>query len=419
MKLLVRQHLQGMRERGGLDVLLPQLLSELGYEVIHHPRIGGRQAGVDVAAVGPNPDADGAKSLLLFVIKSGDVGRADWDGTPQSVRPSMNEVLDDYIPNRIPQQYHHFPILVCVCIGGEIQEGVRAQWRGYVETNSSDRVSFREWNGDRLANLILSGILKQELLDPDHRSHFQKAIALVSEPEDSYRNFRALLDALSEDLDPTTQGTTRLRQMLICLWILVGNGIDADNLEAPYRACELALLHAWDAVRRCPENAKVYRSARLEILEHVEALFLFVSKRLVLEKVGPHSGQYYALSAATRSGSALDVNLALFEILGRTALLGLWYHYLACRSQGDEQVEHFSQRDELFNITIKTINSNPTLLSPIRDDHHIEIGLLMLLAQACNNLDNVQSTFVSWLRDWSTGICDDHFEQHVSMTIVS
>jgi hypothetical protein len=117
VKLLIRQHLQAMKERGGLDVLLPQLLNELGYEVIHHPRIGGRQAGVDVAAVGPDPDADGERSLLLFVIKSGDVGRAAWDGSIQAVRPSLGEVIDDYIPNRVPQQYRGLPIAVCVCMG--------------------------------------------------------------------------------------------------------------------------------------------------------------------------------------------------------------------------------------------------------------------------------------------------------------
>jgi hypothetical protein len=148
-----------MKERGELDVLLPQLLSELGYELVHHPRVGGRQAGVDVAAVGPDPDADGKRSILLFVIKSGDVGRADWDGTLQAVRPSLGEVLDDYIPNRLPHQYRDLPVAICVCMGGEIQEGVRAQWRGFVERQSTETLNFREWNGDRLANLILSGIL--------------------------------------------------------------------------------------------------------------------------------------------------------------------------------------------------------------------------------------------------------------------
>ena len=150
MKLLVRQHLQGMKERGGLDVLLPQLLSELGYEIVHHPRIGGRQAGVDVAAVGPDPDAEGERSLLLFVIKSGDIGRVNWDGTIQAVRPSLGEVIDDYVPNRVPQQYRDLPIAVCVCMGGEIQEGIRSTWSGYIKNNQTDTLRFREWNGDRL-----------------------------------------------------------------------------------------------------------------------------------------------------------------------------------------------------------------------------------------------------------------------------
>lgn len=301
MKLLVRQHLQGMKERGELDVLLPQLLSELGYEVIHHPRIGGRQAGVDVAAVGPDPDADGQKSLLLFVIKSGDVGRADWNGSLQAILPSLDEVIYDYIPNRVSQQYSQLPIAVCVCMGGEIQEGIRSAWRGFQELRTTEKLQFREWNGDRLANLILSGILKQELLDPSHRLHFQKAIALVSEPEEAYLNFRALLDALTHDLDSGKAGTTRLRQVLICLWILVGNGLDSENLEAPYRACELALLHAWDAFRNCPEGRKRRRAERSEILDQILSLHLTVSQKFFVEKVGPHASSKYALSAAVRS----------------------------------------------------------------------------------------------------------------------
>ena len=389
MKLLVRQHLQGMKERGGLDVLLPQLLSELGYEIIHHPRIGGRQAGVDVAAVGPDPDADGERSLLLFVIKSGDIGRADWDGTIQAVRPSLGEVIDDYVPNRVPQQYRDLPIAVCVCMGGEIQEGIRSTWSGYIKNNQTDILRFREWNGDRLANLILSGILKQELLDPDYRSHFQKAIALVSEPEESYLNFRALLNALSEGLGSGKDGTTRLRQMMICLWILVGNGLDSKNLDAPYRACELTLMHAWDAYKRCPEQQKVRRQERLEILDHVLGLYLNISQKLLIEKIGPHTSRKHALSASVRSRSALDINLALFETFGRVLLLGHWRYALACRTNGDERVVHIRKQNEALNLAIGMINNNPTLLAPMRDDHMIEIGMLMLLAQGCGRLSDV------------------------------
>jgi hypothetical protein len=388
MKLLVRQHLQGMKERGELDVLLPQLLSEIGYEVIHHPRVGGRQAGVDVAAVGPDPDANGERSLLLFVIKSGDVGRADWDGSQQAVRPSLGEVLDDYIPNRIAQQYRDLPVVVCVCMGGEIQEGVRAPWRGFVDRHTTGKLSFREWNGDRLASLILSGVLRQELLAPDHRIHFQKAIALVSEPEASYQHFRNLLDALTAETGPGNEGTTRLRQMMICLWILVGNGFDAENLDAPYRACELALLHAWNAFQQCPESESKQRATRQEILDHVLTLYLSVARKLIVDKIGPHVGRTHALSAAVRSRSALDVNLSLFETLGRIALLGLWHHYIGCASP-DQENGHLQKRDEALNLAILMVNANPTLVAPMRDDHQIEIGMLMLLAQACGRLPSV------------------------------
>ena len=35
------------------------------------------------------------------------------------------------------------------------------------------------------------------------------------------------------------------------------------------------------------------------------------------------------------------------------------------------------------------INTNPTLVAPMRDDRHIEIGMLMLLAQGCGRLHDV------------------------------
>lgn len=271
MKLVVRQYVQGLKERDELDVLLPQILSEIGYEIIHHPGRGTRQAGVDVAAVGPDPDANGEKTLHLFVIKSGNLGRGDWDGTPQAVRPSLNEVREDYIPHRIPDQFSDLPISICVCMGGEMTEAIRTQWRGFVERNKSEKIHYREWNGDRLANLFLS-----------------------------------------------------------------------------------------------------------------------VGHKLVVEKIGPHADKKFALSNAVRSGSELDVNLALFEVMGRAALLGIWSHFIGVKSEGTQRETHLKQRDEFQNIAVSLINENPTLTSPMRDDHHIEIGLLMLLAQAGGGTQNVQ-----------------------------
>jgi len=371
MKLVVRQYVQGLKERDELDVLLPQLLSEIGYEVIHHPGRGTKQAGVDVAAVGPDPDADGEKALHLFLIKSGDLGRTDWNGgKPQDVMPSLDEIRHDYIPNRIPEQYSRLPISICICMGGELKEVIRSYWRGYVENNTTDKIRYREWNGDRLANLILSGFLNRELLDVDRRVAFQKAVAMVSEPDTSYRHFRELIHDLTEEIEDDHRGTTRLRQLVICLWILVSNGVDAENLEAPYRCSELALLYSWDVLNRSASAKKKELKARSEIVDHVLSLYLTIGQKLIVEKIGPHAEKKHAVSSAVRSGSELDINLALFEAMGRSALLGLWHHFIGLKSDGKQREQHLNLRDQCQNIAVSLINQNPTLTTPLRDDHH-------------------------------------------------
>ena len=390
MKLIVRQYLQSLKERGELDVLLPQILSEIGYEVIHRPRRGTRQAGVDVAAVGPDPDADEERTLHLFLIKRGDLGRSDWDGTPQAVRPSLNEIRDDYIPNRVPDQFSELPISICVCIGGEVKESIRSLWRGFADNNKTKKIRYREWNGDRLANFILSGLLNKELLNVNNRVAFQKAVAMVSEPETSYHHFKNLAFRLTDKVEDDRRGTTRLRQLLICHWVLVSNGMETENLEAPYRTCELALLYTWDTLNRSSTTKETERNERLEIFRYLLKLYLSIGHKLIIDKIGAHSQQKFALSFAVRSKSALDVNLALFETMGRASLLGLWHHFIGNMPTEDNRDAHLTKRDKFQNISISLINNNCTLANPIRDDHHVEIGLLMLLSQVCGNIPNVQ-----------------------------
>src|SRR2546425_632665 len=52
MKLIIREYLGSLRERGELDAILPDLLSQMGLNVYSRPARGTRQDGVDVGAVG-------------------------------------------------------------------------------------------------------------------------------------------------------------------------------------------------------------------------------------------------------------------------------------------------------------------------------------------------------------------------------
>ncbi|MEX2940755.1 hypothetical protein [Serratia fonticola] len=203
MKLIFRQYLASLRERNELDVVLPDLLSELGFTVISRPTVGTRQYGVDVAAVGKNNN--GKRKLYLFSIKQGDLTRADWDGNPQALRSSINDIIDVYIPTRVAQAYEKLDIVICLCFGGDIHEAVRDNVTLFTKSLTTSRISFEEWNGDYLAGLLSEGILREQLIGKELRTSFQKAVAMVDEPEISFYHFSTLIKKLCSENSDTTR----------------------------------------------------------------------------------------------------------------------------------------------------------------------------------------------------------------------
>lgn len=383
MKLILRQYLSDLSERDELDAVLPDLLSELGFNVLSTPSRGTRQSGVDVTAVGPDEDDAGRQKLFLFTIKSGDLKRHNWDdGTPQAVRQSLNEILDSYIKNRILNNHQDLEIIICLCIGGEIKEDVRDQWTGFVERNTTDKITFREWNGDKLAGLLLSGVLREELLESSLQSQFRKSIAMVEEPEISYRFFTDLIQGLLKAEESKRNQLARLRQVYICLWVLFVWAREVGNLESPFRASEYAVLQIWNDCRSVSGKNKAEQD-KLVVLDQVVKLHLLIAKELVT-KLKPYAEKPFALSRGVASRSSVDVNLALFEQFGRVCLYGIWQHWRACNETEEDTIKAFAdERNRVFLTAFAMINANPTLKSPIRDDFAIEITLLLILAQTC------------------------------------
>lgn len=401
MKLVVMHYLRSLRERDELDAILPDLLSESGFEVLTRPRRGTRQAGVDVAAIGPNPDRDGALSLFLFTIKSGDLTREHWDIGQQAVRPSLNEILDDYIPNRIPAHFADLPVVVCLCMGGEMREDVRAQWSGYCRTNEKVDIHFAEWNGDRLSNLILSGMLRAELIESENRGLFQKALAMLDQPDVAYRHFRRLLNAIFIEPKNEAECTRQLRKAYLCLWILFVWARDTDNLEAAYRVSELVFLRSWPYCDSTRLLKGKMQQERLAHFDQVLKLHLIIANLLLVEKIGPFTDKRYALSMAVNSRHKVDINIALFETLGRLSLHGLW---LDAMSAVEDEIlaQVMSERaDKVLNIAIGMLNANPALAAPIRDDFTIELALFMRLADVRGCLSNV----ADYIRSMSDHLC--------------
>ncbi|RWO70168.1 MAG: hypothetical protein EOS17_13910 [Mesorhizobium sp.] len=401
MKIILKEYLASLKERGDLDKsVLPNLLSEIGLRVLNTPMIGTRQNGVDIAAVGKIKGEDKERFLHLFCIKAGNITRRDWDDGVQAVRPELNEIRDVYLRANVAAEHAGLPVRIILCCGGELDETVLMNWAGYSTQNETDKVKYQEWNGDRLADLMMRSLLARELLDEAPRRSFQKAVAMVNEPSACYEYSRAFLHNLlvEEELAPNNQ-LLRLRQAYICLNAVTTWAIEAGNLESIYAVSELGVLLCWNVVRTQPPRRRPIQHDRaLEVLlDQFIKLYLACSERYLAKTAFEHSKQLHALSTSVRSREAVDVNLALFELLGRLAIRGCWTASLA-QNFADEDAEFAKALKESTGLVLDTmvhlINSNPTLNSPFKDDHMIEIALVMYLAQMTGSTPQ----FVPWLK---------------------
>lgn len=391
MKLVIKQYLESLKERGELDAVLPDLLSQMGLEVFLKPGIGARQFGVDVAAVGSIEG--GEKKVYLFSIKSGDLGRKDWDsGGLQDLRPSINEIIDVFIPTRIPPEHKSKKIEICLCFGGEIKEEVRPNVTSFTESHTNKTVSFSEWNGDKLSGFIESYFLREELLPTESRSLLRKSLAMIDEPTVSFKNFSALVALLCEGNTRTPKETlTIIRQLYICTWILFAWCREADNLESSYQASELVILRSWDICRSYLGKRDKSSKAIFNALDAIFNLYIIISSYYLKSKIIPFVDKLHALSSAVSSSTPVDINLKLYDVLGRLALAGIWHFWLFNKLSDDqlEQKEIFRNSVYEYQDAIKQlIINNPILFSPYKDEQAIEIALAVLLLSIDRRNDN-------------------------------
>tara|TARA_R110002095_G_scaffold55764_4_gene48027 strand:+ start:7005 stop:8711 length:1707 start_codon:yes stop_codon:yes gene_type:complete len=378
VQLILREYLASLNERNELDALLPDLLSQMGLEVFSKPGIGSRQYGVDIAAYG---SIDGEVSkVYLFSVKGGDLGRKDWNsGSVQDLQPSLDEIITVYIPTHLPSEYKNFPIEICICFGGDLNENVRLNVTQYEERNSTDLISFSEWGGEKVALYIEKYLLKEELVPKKFRRLLGKSLALLDEPDVSHKNFLKLIQMLIDvDIQKGSEVVKAIRQLNIVLWILFSWCRESGNLESAYLASELTLLYAWDLSKPYLEKKSKAANAIRKTLNAIQCLNYQISMSYVDTKIVPHTNKLYALSNAVAPSCNVDVNLKMFDILGRLSLTGLWASWFI-QHLPQEDVELCQKaRHELrqYQDAVKQlINNNPILLTPYKDDQAIDITI--------------------------------------------
>lgn len=390
MKLILKQYLSQMRERHELDAFLPELLSDMGFNVISKPQVGTRQYGVDVAAIGKN--TRGEDAVYLFSIKGGDLTRKEWDGdSNQALRGSLNEIIDVYIDRFIPSEHKDKPVIICLCFGGEIKEQVRLNVSSFIDKNTNNKISFEEWNGDKLAQLIQDNFLKEDFLPRDYQGLMRKSLALLDEPLTSYGYFKELI---TEILASNKAEITRIRQVYISLWILFVWCRDENNLESAFLSAELATLYCWNLIKNLDSYSEKQKRKIVDAINSLISLYRLVSDFYLRTKIIPYCHIQHGLSSAVQGRNHIDVNLKLFDILGRLSLETLWLsNEITNVNEENDEILLKNTQSQYIQAIKNLINNNPILLSPYREGQTIEVALALL---ALNQEDDL--TYIhSWL----------------------
>jgi hypothetical protein len=318
-------------------------------------------------------------------VKRGNVTRSDWDSGTQSVRSSLNEILDNYLLRYVRPEYEDLPKKVVLVTGGELGQDVESDWTAYIRANRDrypqyGRIEFDFWGGD-----VLSGFLDQHLFDeflvPESaQKQIRKTIALADQNEDEPRHYYEFVRELLFDRGLPT-GTTaanrraRLKGLILLeltLHIVFRWSEEVGNIRPALLASERAVLLCWEWIVRKKLTdcvATTDRFARLlDLHSEIGATFA--------EKLRHHSKTRDSLCGYP--GAEVEYPLRCFEVIGILGISICAFVYRSLRGESDQSEECHARARDIAYVMQGIIENNPGSWTPTFDGHAIDIGVVLV-----------------------------------------
>jgi hypothetical protein len=396
--LVIREYLSMLREAGELDALIPDLLLSMDVTPISRAQVGPRQYGVDIAVVGRDPDDDTEK-LFLLTVKQGDIDRNAWNGGPQAVQQSLDDIRYVYLQHHVDEEHRSLPKKIVVCCGGNMKQTVEQNWRGYKDEHTEPGVrEYDLWDGDELAALIERHLMDEYLFPETAQKQMRKTIALADQNEDEPRHFYALIRETLFDRDLPTEGTPgaiRQRQRALRLLNLSLNIVfhwcqESDNLRPALLCAERAVLLTWDWMRA--NDLLACETTRREF-ERIFATYFEVSFAYAT-KLAPLCAVPDGLSG--QWADELEYPLRTFESIGILGVLVATMGHIAGATENQSQRERLeSAARDIAHLLAALISNNPPAATPRFDGHAIDITLGLLAL----NEAGLRAFAAGWVED--------------------
>lgn len=391
MRLVIREYLAMLKETGEFDALLPDLLLAMNIVPLSKAQPGVRQAGVDLAAVGN--DAAGTRTLWLFLLKRGDVGRREWDSQPQSVRQSLEEIKDVYLRNHVGPEHAGLPVKIVTATTGDFKQEIEQNRVGYADINKLPNRTYEFWNGDHVAALLEQHLLNEYALPAEARSQLRRALALSGEPDYELEHYFALLKTLltwdAGDGVPAKTEKECIRSLAttsLALGILVRWSAQEQNLRNALLACERTLLLTWDAIRG---RGLAQSKTALQGYSRLVQIYLNTSAEY-FNKVQSHLHTENALARYHRESALLTARV--LEEIGTIATIGLAHLLWALVTRDEQRMQGAAA---IGNSLKAFLTTHPCSGSPCYDGHAIDISLALLFFCFASRPDDAKA----WIRD--------------------
>ena len=401
MRFLLSEYINLLKEDKELDTLLTDLLVGMKFTTISKP-MKGRQFGVDISAVGIDPE-DGIKKVFLLAVKQGNLTRTTWDGNVNAIRSTLNQIKDTYIPISLTTNLKKLPIKIIVSTNGVRNQNVLSDWTQYVEQNTTDTIEYDFWGTGEISAMLDDYLINEKLFPQEYQSLLRKSLVFLELPDYDLQHFYALIQQILEKQPKQKRHILKkLRLVRLCLNILYKWSQDNNNLKPSIYASERSLLLTWHFIQ---EGNHLEKSYVREEFYKIHSLKRTIGVNY-FNKVVEHYKVEHSIYKYSRN--SLEYSLNVWEEIGIIAIIGLTeiqefrIHY---REGNEEQAQTYYQSAlSISNGLCLFIQNNPPSKYPEYDVHSIEIALALNLMNFTRNFDPAKK----WISEMTLGFNNNY-----------
>lgn len=369
MRLIIKEYLAFLKEKDELDLLLCDLLLQMGYATHNVPKTGNRQFGVDIRASNKN-------EMCLFVIKQGNINRNNWDNGPNSVRQSLNEICDCY-SSLIVGSDRKKKLRIIVATNGMIDEAVGPNWECFKKGYKIDgkKVDIECWDIDTITKFIQQYLFDEYIFGNQKRSLLRKALYYVEESDYRKTYYEQIIDCFINEL--SAERTMKKQEKILSGLFLASQMIayyaaDFGRYKIGIMVSEYLIIRYWKFL--------------LEYNYFEKEKYLKWLKKFC-DKYEKWNKEYFnKIKFCCQIKNSLFINnpveqrVILYEILG---FLTSYANYLSYIKNNNEEL------NEVIEIIVALFNNYHQIYYPPYDDNICELTMIYRLFYRLGNIKNL------------------------------